>query len=56
MQLVERLADRVMLVRRGEVAGSGTVEELRERWGAGRRLLCGSTGVRGGGVPDTVSG
>lgn len=57
MQLVERLADRVMLVRRGEVAGSGTVEELRERWGAGRRLL---VWVDGGpeavAFLDTVSG
>lgn len=38
MQLVERLADRIVLVRSGRIAGSGTISELRERWAAGRRL------------------
>src|SRR5690606_35552882 len=30
MQLVERLADRVILIRAGRTAGAGTVEQLRE--------------------------
>ena len=47
MQLVERLADRVILIRAGRTAGAGTVEQLRERWGAGTRLL-----LRVEGEPD----
>jgi ABC-2 type transport system ATP-binding protein len=47
MQLVERLADRVLLIRRGRVAAQGTLDELRERWHAGRRLR-----VRFDGAPD----
>lgn len=39
MQLVERLADRVVLVRDGRTADAGTIEQLRERWSAGRRLI-----------------
>ncbi len=50
MQLVERLADRVILIRVGRTAGAGTVEQLRERWGAGTRLL-----LRVDGEPDVVS-
>ena len=50
MQLVERLADRVILIRAGRTAGAGTVEQLRERWGAGTRLL-----LRVDGEPDVVS-
>jgi ABC-2 type transport system ATP-binding protein len=33
MQLVERLADRVVLMREGRVAARGTLSELRSRWG-----------------------
>lgn len=47
MQLVERLADRVVLIRGGRTADAGTVEQLRERWGAGRRLT-----LRLDGEPD----
>lgn len=47
MQLVERLADRVVLIRSGRTADAGTVEQLRERWGAGRRLT-----LRLDGEPD----
>jgi ABC-2 type transport system ATP-binding protein len=47
MQLVERLADRVVLMRAGEAADHGTVAELRERWGTGRRLR-----LRFAGEPD----
>ncbi|MFS8637612.1 MAG: ATP-binding cassette domain-containing protein [Gemmatimonadota bacterium] len=53
MQLVERLADRVVLIRKGRVADSGTVEELRRRWGAGRRLV---VRLGGGGAGDGGSG
>jgi len=47
MQLVERLADRVILIRAGRTAGAGTIEQLRERWGTGTRLL-----LRVDGEPD----
>jgi ABC-2 type transport system ATP-binding protein len=39
MQLVERLADRVVLIRGGRRVEAGTLDELRTRWGTGRRLL-----------------
>jgi ABC-2 type transport system ATP-binding protein len=39
MPLVERLADRVVLMRRGRVALEGTPADLRRRWGAGERLV-----------------
>ena len=38
MQLVERIADRVVLIRAGEAVEHGTLAELRGRWGAGRRV------------------
>lgn len=38
MQLVERLADRVVLIRAGSRVEDGTLDELRSRWGTGRRL------------------
>jgi ABC-2 type transport system ATP-binding protein len=44
MPLVERLADRLILVRRGRVALEGTPAELRRRWGAGERLVLGVPG------------
>lgn len=47
MQLVERLADRVVLIRDGRTAGAGTIEQLRDRWGAGRKLT-----LRVDGEPD----
>jgi ABC-2 type transport system ATP-binding protein len=38
MQLVERIADRIVLIRRGRAVTQGTVAELREQWGTGKRL------------------
>jgi ABC-2 type transport system ATP-binding protein len=38
MQLVERLADRILLIRHGRPAAEGSVAELRRAWRAGRRL------------------
>ena len=39
MDLVERLADRLVLMNRGRRVEAGTVDELRERWGAGQQLV-----------------
>jgi ABC-2 type transport system ATP-binding protein len=39
MDLVERLADRLVLMNRGRRVEAGTVDELRARWGAGQRLV-----------------
>jgi ABC-2 type transport system ATP-binding protein len=50
MQLVERLADRVLLISHGREVGHGTLPELRDRWGAGRRVR-----VRLRGDPDLVA-
>lgn len=38
MQLVERLADQVILMRAGEAVSSGTLDQLRARWATGRAL------------------
>ncbi|HEX6047934.1 MAG TPA: ATP-binding cassette domain-containing protein [Gemmatimonadaceae bacterium] len=39
MQLVERLADRVILLSRGREVLRGTIAELRRKWSAGQRLV-----------------
>ena len=39
MDLVERLADRLVLMNRGRRVEAGTVDELRSRWGAGQQLV-----------------
>lgn len=39
MQLVERLADRVMVVSRGRTVLSGTVPDIRRRWTTGSRIV-----------------
>ena len=44
MQLVERLADRVILLSRGREVLRGTIPDLRRRWSAGRRLVVRVTG------------
>lgn len=41
MQLVERLADRVLLLSRGRAVLRGTLDELRRSWGAANRLVLG---------------
>ena len=54
MQLVERLADRIVLVRSGRIAGAGTISELRGRWGAGRRLRLRVAGEADAGLLGTL--
>jgi ABC-2 type transport system ATP-binding protein len=39
MSLVERLADRVFVMQHGREVLSGTMPEIRERWGTGARLI-----------------
>jgi ABC-2 type transport system ATP-binding protein len=39
MSLVERLADRVFVMQHGREVLSGTMPEIRERWGTGVRLI-----------------
>lgn len=39
MQLVERLADRMILINRGREVSSGTLDEIRRRPAASRRIL-----------------
>ena len=43
MTLVERLADRVLLMSRGREVLHGSIPELRKRWHVGDRLVIGST-------------
>ena len=39
MQLVERSADRVAVLNRGEIVLTGTIRDVQRRWTTGRRLL-----------------
>jgi ABC-2 type transport system ATP-binding protein len=39
MSLVERLADRLFVMQHGREVLHGTIPEIREQWGSGRRLL-----------------
>ncbi len=39
MSLVERLADRIFVMQHGHEVLSGTMPEIRERWGTGARLV-----------------
>ncbi|MHB1170167.1 MAG: ABC transporter ATP-binding protein [Longimicrobiales bacterium] len=39
MQLVERIADRILVLNRGQAVLSGTLHSVRRRWTTGRRLL-----------------
>ncbi len=52
MQLVERLADRLVLLARGREVLSGTLGELRRRWGAGNAGNRLTLRVRDGGDPS----
>jgi len=53
MQLVERLADRLVLLSRGREVLGGTIPELRRRWSAGTRLVL---RVGGGADPAALAG
>ena len=53
MQLVERLADRVVLLSRGREVLRGTIPELRRTWSAGRRLV---VRVAGDADPSALAG
>ncbi len=45
MTLVERLADRLVLVNRGREVLHGTIADLRRRWPTGNRLVIGTSGA-----------
>ncbi len=45
MQLVERVADRMLLIDRGREVLSGTINEVRDRAGAGRQLVLETEGT-----------
>ncbi len=47
MQLVERIADRVMVMNAGRAILNGTMAELRSRWSTGKRMV-----LRVAGVPN----
>jgi ABC-2 type transport system ATP-binding protein len=49
MQLVERVADRIIVMDRGSVVLGGTLDEIRRRWRPGSKLVV-RTGS--GGMPD----
>src|SRR5690606_2858724 len=56
MQLVERLADRIVLIRGGRIADTGTVGQPRARWRAGRRLLLRVDGDVDVAILEAISG
>lgn len=49
MLLVERLADRILVMKQGNEVLHGTLAEIRERWGRGERLV-----LKVSGPPDLV--
>src|SRR5690606_2853319 len=52
MQLVERLADRLVVLNRGRTVLTGTLADVRRRWTTGSRLIVNYEGN----VPDSLVG
>ena len=56
MQLVERIADRILVLNRGQTVLSGTLPAVRRRWTTGRRLLVTLAGAGPVGFNGSIPG